>query len=266
LIDHLLRNPPFFGSDAVLIMYIMFHSLSSRLETHTERAFTAVNFDGVLSSIRRFCRKNIRWQISRPLIRAFEMSASKIKISPHSKNWKLEFQNLAATIRNLVGDTATRIDHIGSTAVEGLCAKDKIDIQITVASAADFALLKEKLESGGFVHASENSFDHIPAGCQLDESHWQKQFYRAPEGFRAMNLHVRVSGKENQKYPLLFRDFLRSDKVAAEHYGKVKQQLALHCDGIEAYCDVKDPVCDLIMLSAQSWATAKGWHLPESDA
>ncbi|MDR3612087.1 MAG: GrpB family protein [Candidatus Obscuribacterales bacterium] len=197
------------------------------------------------------------------------MSASKtnqINIVPHSKSWKLDFQNLAAIIRNLVGPTARRIDHIGSTAVEDLCAKDRIDIQITVASAEDFADIKDKLESGGFARASENSFDHIPAGCQLDESHWQKQFYRAPEGFRAMNLHVRVSGKANQEYPLLFRDFLRADKVVAEHYGKVKQQLAEHCGDIEAYCDIKDPVCDLIMHSAQRWAASIGWQMPESDA
>jgi GrpB-like predicted nucleotidyltransferase (UPF0157 family) len=194
------------------------------------------------------------------------MSQSKIEIVPYSIDWKLQFQNLATTLRNLLGEIATRIDHIGSTAVEGLCAKDKIDIQITVASADDFAVVKQRLEIGGFVQVGENSFDHIPSGCQLDETHWQKQFYRAPEGLRAMNLHVRASGRANQKYPLLFRDFLRADKVAAGHYGKVKQQLAKYCDGIEAYCDIKDPVCDLIMLSAQSWAAKNNWHPAESDA
>jgi hypothetical protein len=46
----------------------------------------------------------------------------------------------------------------------------------------------------------------------------------------------------------------------------VKQQLALYSDNIEAYCNIKDPVCDLIMLSAQNWAIANKWQMPESDA
>jgi GrpB-like predicted nucleotidyltransferase (UPF0157 family) len=150
------------------------------------------------------------------------MNAFQIKpitIIRHSKEWKSEFQHLAGLLRNLLGPTAKRIDPIGSTSIDGLCAKDRIDIQITVASAEDFPEVKNKLEGGGFVQAPENLQDHIPTGSHLDETQWQKQFYRAPEGLRAMNLHVRVSGRTNQKYPLLFRDFLRSDQIAAELSG-----------------------------------------------
>jgi GrpB-like predicted nucleotidyltransferase (UPF0157 family) len=247
-------------------MYIMFHSCSARLKTIAQWAFTASNFDGILSLIRLFQVKNTRRQIFSHANRAFEMNVSQIKIVPHSKKWKSEFQNLATLLRSLLGSTAKRIDHIGSTSIEGLCAKDRIDIQITVASAEDFCDVKTKLEAEGFKQAPENSQDHIPAGSHLDETEWQKQFYRAPEGLRAMNLHIRVSGRANQKYPLLFRDFLRSNDVAAEYYGRVKQQLGLYSDSIEAYCNIKDPVCDLIMLSAQSWAKAVDWQMSESDA
>jgi len=46
--------------------------------------------------------------------------------------WVEEFARIAGRIRDLVGPAAIRIDHIGSTAVPGLGAKDVIDLQITV--------------------------------------------------------------------------------------------------------------------------------------
>lgn len=111
--QHALDIVPF-GNSVVLIMYIMFHSLCPRLKTYTERTFAVSNFDGVLSPIRFFWLKKIHQQISNHVKRAFEISASKmkpIKIVPYSKNWKLEFLTLERSIRNLVGPTATRIDH-----------------------------------------------------------------------------------------------------------------------------------------------------------
>jgi hypothetical protein len=33
----------------------------------------------------------------------------------------------------------------------------------------------------------------------------------------------------------------------------------LHPDDPEAYYDVKDPVCDVIMAAAERWASATSW-------
>ena len=189
-----------------------------------------------------------------------------IEIIPHRHSWKADFRKLAESIRHIVGDTAIRIDHIGSTAVSGLAAKDRIDIQITIKSVHDFAELESRLTRGGFIRAEHVTEDHTPSGCESDPGQWQKQLYRAPENTRPMNLHVRVAGKSNQRYPILFRDFLRSDKATADLYGQVKQQLALHCDEVDTYCTIKDPVCDLIMLSAENWALKNDWSLPPTDA
>ncbi|HSB09996.1 MAG TPA: GrpB family protein, partial [Blastocatellia bacterium] len=53
-------------------------------------------------------------------------------ISAYDPLWVGEFTQMARRIRGLVGQAASRIDHIGSTAVPGLAAKDVIDLQITV--------------------------------------------------------------------------------------------------------------------------------------
>ena len=54
-----------------------------------------------------------------------------IVIAPYSPEWPLEFSRLAAPLAAALGELAVRIDHIGSTAVPGLAAKDVIDIQVT---------------------------------------------------------------------------------------------------------------------------------------
>jgi len=74
------------------------------------------------------------------------------------------------------------------------------------------------------------------------------------------DLHVREIGRLNQRYPVLFRDYLRHSATAAAAYAQIKTALARsHADDVAAYYDVKDPVCDLIMNAAQRWAADVAW-------
>jgi GrpB-like predicted nucleotidyltransferase (UPF0157 family) len=52
------------------------------------------------------------------------------------KRWPDQFEELAPALRRRLGDAAVAIDHIGSTSVPGLAAKDIIDIQVTVSSGS----------------------------------------------------------------------------------------------------------------------------------
>jgi GrpB-like predicted nucleotidyltransferase (UPF0157 family) len=44
------------------------------------------------------------------------------------------------------------------------------------------------------------------------------RFFNEPEGELRVNIHVRESGRANQRYALLFRDYLRAHPAAAEAY------------------------------------------------
>ena len=82
----------------------------------------------------------------------------------------------------------------------------------------------------------------------------------------AANVHIRVQGRFNQRYPLLCRDYLRAHPLAAAAYGTIKQNLAARFPhDAEAYYDIKDPVFDLIMAAAEDWARATGWSEPPQD-
>ena len=85
-------------------------------------------------------------------------------------------------------------------------------------------------------------------------------------GQRRVNVHVRQAGKPNQRYALLFRDYLRAHPASAAAYAELKRRLAQHLADLEFYADVKDPACDLIAVAAEDWAKQVGWEPGSSDA
>jgi len=100
----------------------------------------------------------------------------------------------------------------------------------------------------------------------VDDLARRKRFLNEPSGSRRVNVHVRVMGRGNQRYPLLFRDYLRSHPHSAQAYATLKKDLALLLpDDIDRYADVKDAACDLIYLAAEDWAQTIGWNAGRSD-
>ena len=189
---------------------------------------------------------------------------SRIEIVDHDPRWREEFAALAAEIRGVVGSAADRIDHIGSTSVPGLAGKDVIDMQVTVADlvAAD----GWPDEFGGFIRLADNVRDHPPPLGADDPEEWEKRYWSRREPHRRAHLHVRQQGRANQRYALLFRDYLRAHPASTRAYEQVKKALArLHPFDIDAYLDVKDPACDLIMEAAEAWAAASQWQVGPSD-
>jgi len=71
---------------------------------------------------------------------------------------------------------------------------------------------------------------------------------------------VRVQGRANQRYPLLFRDYLRSHPATAAAYAELKRRLSQSLADPENNPEVKDPAVDLIYLAAEEWAAATGWQ------
>jgi GrpB-like predicted nucleotidyltransferase (UPF0157 family) len=188
-----------------------------------------------------------------------------IAITPYDARWPAEFRTIGAPLREALGGLALRIDHIGSTSVPGLAAKDVIDIQVTVA-ALDAETLARTLAPLGYTLAMGIDRDHMPPGREDSLEEWRKLYFRPPAAQRRTHLHIRQSSRANQRYALLFRDYLRIDPQTRGAYQQIKEALArLHPDDIDAYLDVKDPVCDIVMAAAEHWAVATGYVPGPSD-
>ncbi len=182
----------------------------------------------------------------------------RIVIQPYREGWPSEFIAVKDLLQQALGDVAERIDHIGSTSVPGLAAKDIIDVQITVADLNDARLGPAFAQLGAT--PTSITTDHVRAGDRGGAAEWEKRYFRPPASWRRTHLHVRAIGRSNFRYALLFRDYLRHCPAAAAAYAQVKLALCrLHPDDADAYYAVKDPVCDLIMDAAERWATEVEW-------
>ena len=186
-----------------------------------------------------------------------------ISIVSYQDSWPEEFQKIAAPLREALGDLALRIDHIGSTAVPGLDAKDRIDIQLTVKKLSP--AVEDALTQLGYSRMVYLT-DHAPFGDSHQPDQWQKLVFAPPAEQRPTNLHVRIAGRTNQRYALLFRDYLRNHPHSARAYAELKYRLAQNLADPEMYPYVKDPVVDLIYYAAEEWAATTNWQPGPPDA
>jgi len=185
-------------------------------------------------------------------------------IVDYRSSWRDDFARIASRLRAALGPLALRIDHIGSTSVPGLCAKDVIDIQISVA-ALDARII-DALTAIGYTQVEWIVRDHRPPDGHGPDSDWEKLYFRPPPGQRRTHTHVRVIDRPNQRYALLFRDYLVAHPETAAAYGELKRRLAASLANPADYADVKDPAVDLIYLPARRWADECAWEPSASGA
>ena len=188
-----------------------------------------------------------------------------VEINPPDPAWTEEVRAIAERLRAALGPLAVRIDHIGSTSVPGLAARDVVDAQVAVA-VLDREALAPRLAAAGFELRPGVVADHRPPGADGPDADWAKLYFQSAPAGRPAHVHVRVAGRPNQRYALLFRDYLRAHPAAAAAYAELKRRLAALGIDRGTYVEVKDPACDLIMQAAEAWAAHAGWRPGPSDA
>jgi GrpB-like predicted nucleotidyltransferase (UPF0157 family) len=190
------------------------------------------------------------------------MTHELVVISTPDPRWAKRAELLIATLRSALGDRALRIDHVGSTAIPGMDAKDVLDIQVSVADLDDAQEhLDGPLRDMGFVGALVGSHDHVPAGRTDDPAVWVKRFWSRRGTGDDVNLHVRLSGSPNERLALLFRDWMRAHPEAVVAYSAIKRSLAEAIPDVDTYTEVKDPIVDLVIVMAEEWARDTGWSI-----
>jgi dephospho-CoA kinase len=176
-------------------------------------------------------------------------------------DWPRRAAVLIATLREQLGVRAERIEHIGSTAIPGMAAKDVLDLQVSVGDLDTAArAFDEPLAALGF-RRTPYERDHIPAGLADDPGRWAKRLWSRrehPDG--DVNLQVRLTGSPGERLALLFRDWFRVHSEAVPAYASFKRSLAAITPGVDVYSDIKDPVVDLVISVAEAWASSTGWQ------
>jgi GrpB-like predicted nucleotidyltransferase (UPF0157 family) len=180
--------------------------------------------------------------------------ADKVVIVPYDPEWPVLFRQLSSRLREALGPTALRIDHIGSTSIVGLAAKPVIDIQISVAEFEPLDLYRRPLEKLGYVFRANNP-------------ELTKRYFRERPGDRRTHIHVRRSGSWAEQFALLFRDYMRAHDEDAQAYAKLKYGLAeQYRDDRQGYTEAKAPFIWAIMVKADRWSQEIGWKPGPTDS
>lgn len=143
-------------------------------------------------------------------------------ITPYNPDWKTEFESLQQVLAAVLAGFQINIEHVGSTAIPGLCAKPVLDIDIVLHAREDLAALSERLEAIGYKNAGEQgiagrfAFKRLSGSVPLTHAHkpWQDH-----------HLYVCYSDSLALKNHLVFRDILLSSVSVMKEYAQLKESL-----------------------------------------
>ncbi|MCG5433464.1 dephospho-CoA kinase [Mycobacterium sp. MYCO198283] len=198
-------------------------------------------------------------------VRAQRPAAAPSTLVPTNPEWAAQAKRIIARLTTASGHRALRVDHVGSTSVPGLEARDVIDIQVTVAALADADALAEALLTAGYPRvagvdadvpkpdgrSTVAEFDHTD-----DAALWRTRFHASADPGRPTHVHLRVAGWPNQQFSLLFADWLREHPRMADDYLAAKRNAFAAPD----YGTAMQPWFAGAYRRAWDWADASGWR------
>lgn len=184
---------------------------------------------------------------------------------PYDDSWPSSANRLISRItRSLkgagMGEQAVSVEHIGSTSVPGLSAKDVIDLQIAVPRlpSADAPEFVRALADLGFPRSEGNNQDTVHRWAP-DPTAWAKRFHGSADPGRIAHVHVREHGSAGWESALLFRDWLVANPSECADYLDLKRVAARHEATILGYSVAKEPWIDSALERARVWARHTGW-------
>ena len=153
------------------------------------------------------------------------MKTSRVTVLPYDKAWKSAFEAIKAEVEAALGELAVAVEHVGSTAVEGMLAKPCIDLDVVIADYGVFPRVVARLADVGYVHEGNLGIEGREAFDYVAKPHLCKHhLYVCPMDSPELRRHV------------VFRDYLRTHPEAAAAYSAVKEEAArLYPDDIDGY-------------------------------
>ena len=166
-----------------------------------------------------------------------EIERRDIVLVAHDPAWHGRFAQEAQRISEALGDTARRVEHVGSTAVPDLDAKPIIDILLVVDDPTDETTYVPALEQAGYrLRVREPEFH-------------EHRMLRTP----ARDVHLHVFGPHAPEVDrmVLLRDTLRIAPAERHRYERTKRALATReWPTMQHYADAKSTIVEQILQRA----------------
>jgi dephospho-CoA kinase len=186
-------------------------------------------------------------------IRTQQCAPRTYQLVAYHPSWADDARRIIKRLQMACGAKALRIDHIGSTAVPGMDAKDVVDVQVTVATLDVADEINDALTKIGFPR-----IEHVTTDTPHteDAAMWRKRIHCAADPGRPANVHVRVEGWPSQQFALLFRDWLVANPDVQQDYLAAKRRALSATD----YAEAKEPWFADAYGRAWEWADTSGWR------
>jgi GrpB-like predicted nucleotidyltransferase (UPF0157 family) len=168
-----------------------------------------------------------------------------IKIVDYDPKWPAIFTEEKNQILSVLKEKIDAIEHVGSTAVQGLGAKPIIDIMVAVRRLSVAEECIKPLRSIGYEYIPEYE-EELP-----ERRYFRKGSEEIPN--KHFHLHMVERDSDFWKKHLLFRDYLRHHLDTAEQYFKLKKELAQkYSSDHAAYTEAKTPFIESVITEALS--------------
>ena len=164
------------------------------------------------------------------------MRTARIIVQPYSILWEQSFADIRAELQDALGKLVLRIEHVGSTAVQGLSAKPIIDLDVVIRDDSVFEAVVSGLRAIGYTHEGDLGIAGREAFRYAGKEHLQKHhLYVCPLDSAELRRHI------------AFRDYLRTHPEAVREYSRIKEAgAALHPYDINGYIAHKSPFIESI--------------------
>jgi dephospho-CoA kinase len=179
------------------------------------------------------------------------------RLVPADPTWAEQAERIRNRLEAACDARAMRVDHIGSTAVPGLDAKDVIDIQVTVESLGVADELADALFSAGYPRIEHITFDTAPTD---DATLWHKRIHGSADPGRPAYVHLRVDGGPGQRFALLFVDWLSANPEVRVEYVTVKREAAAAHTNSDNYAQAIQAWFLDAYRRAWDWANTVEWR------
>lgn len=163
------------------------------------------------------------------------MKTKNVVVEKWNPKWKDEFERIADSLGKDVIYNSIKIEHVGSTSVEGLSAKPIIDLDIVIENDK-FEIIKRLLKDKGYEHEGDLGIEGREAFT-----------YSGKEELMTHHLYVCPKDSKELFKHITFRNFLKNNSALASEYSKVKEQAAvLYPDDINKYMEFKSEIIEKI--------------------
>lgn len=142
-------------------------------------------------------------------------------IQEYQQRWEADFNNIKKVIEGAFPALEIRVEHVGSTAIQGLASKPIIDIDLVYDKNVSFDRIKKGLETLAYFHNGDQ-------GIKGREVFKRKDSGEKYSILDFVQHHLYVCAIENREFQrhITFRDYLRKHEKERREYESIKFEIA----------------------------------------